>query len=371
MKDEFFDEINSFSLSKVAILGQGKIGKILVDTFILEKMYDFENSGVIIVDDGYKKQNQYKGIPIIEFSIFVSEWNKDEYVYINTITSVAAEIYTRKLIDKGIKNIINANMPEIAIKLSAVYWEKYFETHNVDLKKDEIFIDSFRFPNPFKQSVADSIRASFFTDVRDLICPLWLNDYSHCDDGPYESDNVKIKEGDIVIDCGANIGISTANAIARGCRKVYSIEPIKNDFILRCKELFALKMELFLCGLSDYKGMADIYINPNANNDNSLYHIQNTLSAKETVNITTLDDFVCNNCQEGVDYIKFYIDDEKGRMLLGAKETIKKYKPKLAIFPYSVDNTEKLKSTLSKIIRDIDEKYIVEFQWNKMFAYIL
>jgi 2-polyprenyl-3-methyl-5-hydroxy-6-metoxy-1,4-benzoquinol methylase len=59
-------------------------------------------------------------------------------------------------------------------------------------------------------------------------------------EGTYEIDNVRMKRGDVVLDCGANLGLFTVLACDRGC-KVYAIEPmpknirtLERDMSFRC-----------------------------------------------------------------------------------------------------------------------------------------
>ena len=197
----------------------------------------------------------------------------------------------------------------------------------------------------------------------------WKDDYAFCDDGPYETEHVKVSKGDIVIDCGANIGISTANAVARKCKKVYAIEPVMNNSLANCKELFGDRMEICQVAVSDYEGSATIHINPDSCNDNSIYHVQNTLREELEIEVTTVDSLCETMSLQDIGYMKFYIDDLEGRMIAGAQETIRTYRPKIAIFPCRPDNTDALKSKLEELIRGIDSSYVFEYAYNKMFAY--
>lgn len=355
---------------RIAIIGEGKIGKIVADYFILNNLEQFIKRGIFLVDDGYKKKELYCNIPIYEMTEFIEKGEVEEYLYLNTVTSIDSKIYKNYLVEKGINDIIDLNASEMAIKISTDYWLKYFHQRDISTDNQELRIGQFVFPNPFLNTVPKDTKYSFLADVRELIVPIWLDDYTKCDEGPYESKNVRIMNNDVVIDCGANIGISTANAIAKKCKKVYSFEPVMNDSLKKCKKLFGEKMTLCLQALSDYEGTAIIHINSEANDDNSIYHIQNTLNEMRTVEVTTVDVFCKNNNVEKVDFIKFYIDDLEGRMLLGAKEIIRRDTPKLAIFPCLPQNTMELKMKLEQIIKDINENYKVEYAWNKMFAYM-
>lgn len=180
---------------------------------------------------------------------------------------------------------------------------------------------------------------------------------------------MKVTEGDIVIDCGANIGISTANAVARRCQKVYAIESVMNSSLTNCKKLFGDRMEICQVAVSDYEGSATIHINSDSYNDNSIYYVQNTLREELEVEVTTIDSLCEKMRLQDIGYIKFYIDDLEGRMIAGARETIKTYRPKIAIFPCRPDNTDALKNKLEEMIRNMDLSYIFEYAYNKMFAY--
>jgi len=278
--------------------------------------------------------------------------------------------YTECLKKKGINCIYDFNSSDIAIKMAMEYWINYFENKGIRIDNEILKVGEFVFPNPLLKTVGKNIQYAFFTDIGDLIIPVWLNDYGHCDEGPYETEHVKIEKGDIVIDCGANIGIVTANAIAEKCQKVYSIEPVLNESLQKCQKIFQEKMSLHLLALSNYTGFSDIYINPDASNDNSMYHIQNSLIQKRTVQVTTLDDFCKDEEITEVNFIKFYIDDLECRMLLGARETIIKYAPKIAIFPYTLHHVNEFHEKLKNIIKNFNENYVIEYAWNKMFAYV-
>lgn len=353
---------------KIVIIGVGKIGKIIAN-FLIQKKKDCTLEA-FLVDDGYRKQKTYRNVYVYEMTEFLKNKKLQDYFFLNTVTSKNNKEYREHLSDIGIKNILDVTDANVVSEIATKYWLEYFENHEVETCTPYIKIGDFLFPNPFLETVKKDIRYTFVSDAGDLIAPLWLRDYSHCDEGPYETRSVMVQPDDVVIDCGANIGISTANAIARGCRKVYAIEPVLNESLVKCQELFGKKMSLHLLALSDYKGTADIYINPEACNDNSIYYIQNTLTEKRVVNVTTLDAFVLNQDIQKIDYIKFYIDDSECRMLLGAKETIMKHTPDLAIFPYLGHNTDELKKELEYIIKSYNADYIIEYAWNKLFAYI-
>lgn len=54
----------------------------------------------------------------------------------------------------------------------------------------------------------------------------------YIDDSLYQLGNCIIKEGDVVLDLGANIGIFSRFASDKGAKKVYSFEPVQENFKL-------------------------------------------------------------------------------------------------------------------------------------------
>ena len=60
--------------------------------------------------------------------------------------------------------------------------------------------------------------------------------------GLYTAGAVRIKEGDIVLDCGANVGVYTRRALKQGARIVVAIEPAPQNIEV-LKRNFSSKIE--------------------------------------------------------------------------------------------------------------------------------
>ncbi len=68
-----------------------------------------------------------------------------------------------------------------------------------------------------------------------------------------------------------------------------------------------------------------------------------------------------------MDFIKADIEGAERKMLKGAKETLRKYAPKLSICTYHLPDD---KEVLTKIILEANPAYIITYKWDKLYAYI-
>lgn len=360
------DLLDKYIGKKIAVIGIGNIGQEVILYF---KAKDHNNEIICLVDDGYRKERVYQNVSILEMSEFIKEKNVEDYVYINTITSVETETYHQMLIRNGIKNVIDLTTEEIQANLSIDRVKRILHEYGIALNESELKVGAFIFPNPFL-NMPLGVQMTFSRDAGDLIFPIWLDDERTCISGPYESEHVKINEGDIVIDIGANIGIGVANAIAKGCGKVYAIEPIANDMIKKCEKMYGEKMEWCEYAIGGFEGSVDMWVNPKVTRNSSVCCKTNDLSEKKEVSILTLDQFIVKKRILKVDFIKIYLDDQRLGIIKGAKNTLRMKRPKLAIFPYTPQNIEEFRKKVSSEILKINPDYKIEYHYDKVFAYV-
>ncbi|MBU3918417.1 FkbM family methyltransferase [Patescibacteria group bacterium] len=150
----------------------------------------------------------------------------------------------------------------------------------------------------------------------------------------YEDKEVKIEPEDIVFDCGANIGIFSIYA-AKKAKMVYAFEPGKDEATAlsenkRLNKCYNIKIipKAVLDKIERAKlvllGTGSHYLVSSSNIDRGAVDAQ-TIS---------IDKFVKEESLDKVDFIKMDIEGSEEKALLGAKETLKKFKPKLAISVY-------------------------------------
>ena len=161
--------------------------------------------------------------------------------------------------------------------------------------------------------------------------------------GLYTSGPVRIKEGDIVLDCGANVGVYTRRALKAGARIVVAIEPAPQNIEV-LKRNFAPEIEqgrviVYPKGVWDKDDMLVLHQHSDNSAADSFVINQekdkaDTHAADEKLPLTTIDKLVTELKLERVDFIKMDIEGAEVRALNGARETIAKYHPRMALSTY-------------------------------------
>ncbi len=172
------------------------------------------------------------------------------------------------------------------------------------------------------------------------------------DDILYES--VKYLDKDsVVLDIGANIGNHTLywSKILK-VKKVYAFEPVTNTYEILKKniELNSItsnNVSINNIGLGDEKIRASIV---DKNYYFGLTNIGGTSIKQDNdgdFNVTTLDDFMKENFKDDkIDLIKIDVEGYEYKVLVGAKETLKKYSPVIILECYD-DHFEEVNSLLN------------------------
>jgi len=139
-----------------------------------------------------------------------------------------------------------------------------------------------------------------------------------------------IKDDDIIIDIGANIGyyaLLESKLAPNGF--VYAIEPVRESFdylktnvdLNRCTN-----MELFRCAVSDKCGTDVIFI-PERRNCASLLNADEATTRKEDVQLTTLDSFVHERVKRCPTVIRMDVEGSESQIIKGALRVLKKSRP--------------------------------------------
>jgi FkbM family methyltransferase len=189
-------------------------------------------------------------------------------------------------------------------------------------------------------------------------------------EGAYEIENVRILKNDVVIDAGANMGAFSLLAMHQGAEKVYAFEPIpRNMQYLNAHIKLNHGSDVIIPIPYGIGAKEDQLTFVDRCGGSRIVSTESSLSSNnETiiVNITTLDDFVHENNIPRVDFIKADIEGAERLMLEGARDTIKRFHPRLAICTYHLPDD---KEVLTSIIKDIDVSYKITYSSHKLYAW--
>ncbi len=184
-------------------------------------------------------------------------------------------------------------------------------------------------------------------------------------EGPYEYHRVSLTKGDVVLDLGANYGLFSSLASAKGC-SVFAFEPttqVVNRYLKRLA-MIDENIKVIEKAVSNFNGSSYFKLNE-APSCNCL--VQDAASSNvTTVKTTTVDSFVLDQKLNRVDFIKADIEGAERLMLEGARRTLRLFSPKLAICCYhSLDDLR----VLTKLIKEANSNYEIEVRYKKIYAY--
>jgi FkbM family methyltransferase len=156
----------------------------------------------------------------------------------------------------------------------------------------------------------------------------------------YGTGEQAVKSGDIVLDCGANVGVYTRVALDAGAKIVVAIEPAPENLeSLRRNfkdEIAAGRVILVAKGVWDKDDVLTLRRDPTNTAADSFVMLKEKQAGGVQVPLTTIDKLVKELKLERVDYIKMDIEGAETNALTGAQETLAKDHPRLSLSSYHV-----------------------------------
>jgi FkbM family methyltransferase len=154
----------------------------------------------------------------------------------------------------------------------------------------------------------------------------------------YGSGAHAVRTGEIVLDCGAHVGVFTRVALAAGARRVIAIEPARENFeCLRRnleREIADGRVTLLPVGVWHQAERRRLRVTPHNSAADSVVMHQEGSHEGEEVQLTTIDRIVSDLSLVSVDFIKMDIEGSEQNALRGAGATLKKFKPRISVAAY-------------------------------------
>ncbi len=154
----------------------------------------------------------------------------------------------------------------------------------------------------------------------------------------YGNDSQSARSGDIVLDCGANVGVTVRVWLASGAKEVVAIEPAPEN--LEClrrnfkDEIAAGRVILYPKGVWDKDDIMPMQIDPNNSAADSFVIHREGGTEIRGIPLTTIDKLVAELKLDRVDFIKMDIEAAEPKALAGARDTIARYHPRMALCTY-------------------------------------
>lgn len=248
---------------------------------------------------------------------------------------------------------------------------------------ESLIFNNIRIPIPDSEH---EILHGLLIEIGDIIIP-WLfqdNDqivHGTTVEGPYEiRGKTELRRGDVVIDAGANMGLFSAVASAKGCN-VYAFEPVKpviEKYLVRTagwntpvgNNFSGGGIQIINKALSDKTGTTDFQYSEKEIASGVMKQIQkNSRKCVRTITVETitLDKFASENRLSRIDFIKADIEGAERNLLWGATEVMREFQPKIAVRTYHLSDDSRI---LRSIIKKANPGYTIFERYKTLYAYI-
>jgi FkbM family methyltransferase len=173
-----------------------------------------------------------------------------------------------------------------------------------------------------------------------------------------------VPQGATVIDAGANIGCFSRYAYLNGAAQVISFEPSPGN--LECLRENVPDADIIEAGVWDRETVLSFSTGLAANPGS--HHVCEDGSGDTSIPVTSIDAVASKLGLTRLDYIKMDVEGAEVRALQGGAESIRRFRPQLAIATEHTDdlvgNTRKVIDTIQQIAPDY--RYVVtESQWTR------
>lgn len=173
---------------------------------------------------------------------------------------------------------------------------------------------------------------------------------------------IQVRQGDIVIDGGGYVGDWTRWALNAGAARVIVVEPSREQLICiqrnLAEEIRQGRVTICPRGLWDADGR--IYFSHDPANPAADRVTGDAKGAGEWIHLTTIDNLVAELKLERVDVIKLDIEGAESRAIRGARETLNRFRPQLAVATEHTDDMYQNNRNVIQAVKEVAPFYRVK-----------
>jgi FkbM family methyltransferase len=181
------------------------------------------------------------------------------------------------------------------------------------------------------------------------------------ENGFFDGRTARIQHGDIVLDCGAHVGVFTRKALAAGAKLVIAIEPVPaNLTCLRrtfAREIADGRVVLHAEGVWDKAEVLPIHFDHTDSMRSSVVFRPTGPASDINARLTTIDAIVSQLKLSRVDYLKVHVEGAEMKAIAGARQTISSHKPRIAVTPFHMKDDQR---EIPAFIRSVRADYSME-----------
>lgn len=177
----------------------------------------------------------------------------------------------------------------------------------------------------------------------------------------YQNPEHRVNKGDVVLDCGAAVGVFVRTALSRGAGKVVAIEPSpRNVECLRrnfAGEIESGRVIVYPKGVWDREDTLKMWVHQNSVLDT--FVMKDRPEGPETgelrLPVTTIDRIVEELGLERVDFVKMDVEGAEQQAIAGARGVLWRFQPLLAIATENLPGDE---DRIPEAVRRENPRYI-------------
>jgi FkbM family methyltransferase len=187
--------------------------------------------------------------------------------------------------------------------------------------------------------------------------------------GIYDGVNARVQRGDIVLDIGAHVGVFAKHALKLGAALVVAVEPVPPTITCLERNLATDirqgRVLVYPKGAWDRDDLLRMTLSTVDSGSDSFLHGADPTKQQVLLPLTTIDTIVRDLKLTKVDFIKMDIEGSERHALAGARETLRKWKPRMSVCVYHLDDD---RTVIPNVIKSIRSDYKQESGYCIPFA---